>query len=553
MLRTRESEGYGGDIVWEKDGAVYSTSAGTHCADGAGCNRAYNNRVKSTQSCLVANSGITQKPIALIHSQVSSCVYLKYKHIYAAYTNFTCFVLLQIECRRCTLARTKRINEHEEATGETVTIDRYSEFSREHQGRCYRNSNLNPVSAEEPQSEILARNLLLDSNGVYRGDDIAIFSKEVVTDNDTKSRAKFIATQTGIIGEAAVGVADHSPDAPHVFKCTSNKLYSERAKDASLRGGNYLLTNQKIKSIHCDARHAIEEYHPNVGDCVARNTCLKQIGCIIRHHCGDHSRCIHAKYCTYLEVKNEHPTWSDAQIVEEAASRSKRKGPDMQLSQKGIAKLEGILLHYFNEKSIDRIARLATGNASEGFFSRVTKFSEGKKNKYNQTDIWKAILEIALCRAGDAADGQSNVSRTHEQIACLLGISITSVERKAMEREDKKRRSDIALNKQPKAKARRSRQCMMKAVQMEKQERSKNKHKSGKLLTKHSGKSTKKKAVPRCGCCNQPGHTATKCPMPKKKKRKKMQLIDWITNDGSEDVTVSTGKKRKIDGDLIEW
>jgi hypothetical protein len=79
VLRTRESEGYGGDVVWEKDGAVYSTSAGTHCADGAGCNRAYNNRVKSTQSCLVANSGITQKPIALIHSQVSSCVYLKYK------------------------------------------------------------------------------------------------------------------------------------------------------------------------------------------------------------------------------------------------------------------------------------------------------------------------------------------------------------------------------------------------------------------------------------------------------------------------------------------
>jgi hypothetical protein len=103
--------------------------------------------------------------------------------------------------------------------------------------------------------------------------------------------------------------------------------------------------------------------------------------------------------------------------------------------------------------------------------------------------------------------------------------------------------SDIARNKQPKAKARRSRQCMIKAVQMEKQERSKNKHKSGKLLMKHSGRSTKKKAVPRCGCCNQPGHTATKCPMPKKKKRKKMQLIDWITNDGSEDLTVGTGKK----------
>lgn len=83
----------------------------------------------------------------------------------------------------------KRIKKYERETGETVTIDRYSEFSREHSGRCYRNSNINPASAEEPQSEMLARDFLLGENGEYRGDDLAIFSKEVVTDNDTIRQA----------------------------------------------------------------------------------------------------------------------------------------------------------------------------------------------------------------------------------------------------------------------------------------------------------------------------------------------------------------------------
>ena len=42
-----------------------------------------------------------------------------------------------------------------------------------------------------------------------------------------------------------------------------------------------------------------------------------------------------------------------------------------------------------------------------------------------------------------AADGTSNVSCMHEEIASLLGYSITSVEKKAMECEDKKRYGKI--------------------------------------------------------------------------------------------------------------
>ena len=80
------------------------------------------------------------------------------------------------------------IKKHEEETGEIVTPEQYSEFS----GIALevRSSNLNPASVEEPQSEILARDFLLDEVGMYQGDDIAIFSREVVTDNGTKSPAK---------------------------------------------------------------------------------------------------------------------------------------------------------------------------------------------------------------------------------------------------------------------------------------------------------------------------------------------------------------------------
>ena len=95
---------------------------------------------------------------------------------------------------------------------------------------------------------------------------------------------------------------------------------------------------------------------------------------------------------------------------------------------------------------------------------------------------------------------------------------------------------------------------MAKAARIQTQERSKTKHKSGKLSTRHSGKSksTKVKAAPRCRCCNKEGHTATKCPMPKKKKRNNFQLIDWVSNDDS-DIMLNGRKKQKTDCDLIEW
>ena len=77
------------------------------------------------------------------------------------------------------------IREHEEATGTMVTVDQYSNFLMAHEGFCYRNSKYNPASAVEYQAKEVARDLLVDEDGNYRGDDVAIFAAETITNPRT--------------------------------------------------------------------------------------------------------------------------------------------------------------------------------------------------------------------------------------------------------------------------------------------------------------------------------------------------------------------------------
>jgi len=73
-------------------------------------------------------------------------------------------------------------------------------------GVCYRNSKLVPASAEEPQSAMMARDLLLDKNGNYVGNDRAIFAKIVTSDNDTQAPFSFIRKQNHIIGRSVTAM-----------------------------------------------------------------------------------------------------------------------------------------------------------------------------------------------------------------------------------------------------------------------------------------------------------------------------------------------------------
>ena len=65
-------------------------------------------------------------------------------------------------------------------------------MSMKHKGTCYRNSTLQPSSAEEHQSIEVARSLLIDSNGNYIGDEMAIFCNFISADNVTRATHAFI-------------------------------------------------------------------------------------------------------------------------------------------------------------------------------------------------------------------------------------------------------------------------------------------------------------------------------------------------------------------------
>ena len=71
-------------------------------------------------------------------------------------------------------------------------------FSTEHEGVCYKTEkNYNVSNAEEFQAIELARDLLLDESGNYRGDDVAIVPSEIHAYQDTRSPSKFIIASYG--------------------------------------------------------------------------------------------------------------------------------------------------------------------------------------------------------------------------------------------------------------------------------------------------------------------------------------------------------------------
>jgi len=106
---------------------------------------------------------------------------------------------------------------------------------------------------------MMARELLLDGNGNYVGDDVAIFAKVVTSDNDTRAPFAFIREQNKIIGSTANDLAEHLPDKGHVMKCENNALFKIRQDDKSYSGVN-MLSNLCIKSIVSDIKEVVDDY-----------------------------------------------------------------------------------------------------------------------------------------------------------------------------------------------------------------------------------------------------------------------------------------------------
>ena len=93
-----------------------------------------------------------------------------------------------------------------------VPVEDYSTLSLEHTGTCHLCGKHGPASSEEHMAKDAARNLLLDKDGNYRGDDTAVFLSKVHSDNDTRAPNNFIQTQNDIIGLDVDKLAEHHPD-----------------------------------------------------------------------------------------------------------------------------------------------------------------------------------------------------------------------------------------------------------------------------------------------------------------------------------------------------
>ena len=426
------------------------------------------------------------------------------------------------------------MREHTEKTGEVVTCTKMCNFSTAHDGVCYKNSNLNPASAEGPQAAMAARELLLDREGHYVGDDKAIFGVLLNSDNDSCAVSNFSREQNGIIGTAADNLAEHAPDSGHVRKNNNNAMFTLKNNDRSFSGTNQL-NPLRIQSINHDITSVVDDYKENLGDPVARQDCLDQLGAIIYHHCGIHDHCKQERFCTFLRIKNANPDLNDDDIAAKAAEESLRPhgGKNMSLSQSGIQIMTAKISERYNEKTIDKIARGGCSNASESFWSVNTKFSEGKKICQDHTDKWEVTNKLTFCRSGEG-----NIERTHEQVFEKLNLPITSGEKKYETTASKKRKKDKQRQDTDKYKRGRLFAKITRNLRMG-QVDAKNKHKSGAFPLSESGKSSvadeserEKSPVERhCTVCRQPGHMKPACKMPPNNKRKAIELTDWDVDE----------------------
>lgn len=430
--------------------------------------------------------------------------------------------------------------------GGIVAVEDIVHFSMEHTGYCYRNSKLNPASAEESMATTAAKDLLMDQNGAYIGDDLAIFCLECHSDNDTRASQAIIKAQNEFIGLSADDLGDHLPDLGHVIKNLSNLLFKLRDVDTSLRGVN-CLHNLRIKAIVRDVRKVIDWYRETgVGDDAARQEAITQINATVLHHCGDHSLCVHERFCSYLKVKKQHPDWEDHSIRKEAHSISKRalRGKEMSLNAKGIAKVTALLLKKVNANNIDKIASDGCSNLSESFWSQTTKFSEGKRLNQDHADAYIAVNELTFCRVGEG-----NIEKTHDDVSNQLSLKVTTPE---VKHQIKARKTRNRIKKYQSTEDFKQKRMLAKLTKLYRsgKEDAKKAHRSGKVPVEECAKSNIKKIekdkarkVITCSNCKLMGHNASKCKLPKYNKRPNVELTDYEL----EDFEIKMPKKLKLD------
>ena len=252
--------------------------------------------------------------------------------------------------------------------------------------------------------------------------------------------------------------------------------------------------------------------------------------------CGIHDKCKHDKWCTFVGTKKLHPEWTDSQVAAEAIKASTRPndGKLMSLSKDGIAFLTTLITDRFNAKTIDRIAAGGCSNLSENFWSMVTKFSEGKRLCLDLTDAWEVMNKLAFCRKGEG-----NISKTNDQVAAKLGVSVTGPElkhRAVAERNKLKvqKRQKTEKFKRDRAWAKWTKEVRTGKTVARKAHRSDKVPltESAKFCTpspklKRQGKQQSKRKPSTCSKCKQVGHRIRTCKMPAPQKTRPLKLIEF--------------------------
>lgn len=176
----RAQENYIGDIVWiDEYGVTHRVAQGPICFDGGGLTRAYGHKMKGGQAAFVVFSGLTGKPLLVVHYQVRAMTIKFVSNLH--FIRYQIFLLrcFQIRCILCTRA----YNKANEARKQKLYLDDVRVM--EHEGKCYRNTHHGPANAEHYQAYDAARRLLLDDAGKYKPNTEMVFGSKVITDNDT--------------------------------------------------------------------------------------------------------------------------------------------------------------------------------------------------------------------------------------------------------------------------------------------------------------------------------------------------------------------------------
>ena len=223
----KSREGYNEEasvLEWsDSNGNKHKTTEVEVLMDGTGPTREYGNRSTGTQSgaCLIEKT--TQLPIA--------------------------FAVARTGCMRCTRRMHEAIRQGEKNV---------SSFVGQHSGRCTANSLHGPAVAEEHMLEAMGRDLLVDKQGEYLGDDVALFVSVATSDGDSKGAKRLTKAQEKIIGEAANGKATTSNCVTHVGKNLNKSFYKMKENDSTY-GGVGGLENGRISAIGWDIKMCLRE------------------------------------------------------------------------------------------------------------------------------------------------------------------------------------------------------------------------------------------------------------------------------------------------------